>query len=933
MSVGPGSDVGAAAPHVMHRHRFANAEFDESQNLLRVDGQTVVVEPKPLQLLVELLRRVNEVVTREELRESLWDNRVPIDSVLPNAVSKLRKALGDAASAHIVNIPRIGYRLLGPVERIVVGQLEEVALNLAPGQAVLGRDGYRLVQPLGAAGRRHVWLARHAKLCEERVFKFATDADGLRSLKREFTLYRLLKAELGDEPGFALVIDSNFSEAPYHLECKYGGPDLLTWAVEDERLHRMSTADRLSLFIRVAQAVAAAHGVGVLHKDLKPANVLVGGEPGAWRPVLTDFGSGHAIDPQRLRALGLTAMGLTLTKGPGDDTTLGTAMYLAPEVQAGQASTVQSDVYALGLILYQLLAGDMRRPLSTGWQRDIDDELLVEDITAATEGQPQARLRSAADLVDRLTKLDQRHAERARQRENALREQALLAEQRRLRARRPWRLAALGALLLGLGVSVVLGLQTRQALQLSQQSATRSSAINAFMTHDFFSGIDVVRAGPDATVSMREVLERASARAATRFKSQALTEAELRGQIAVAYGRLSLLTESVAEFRRALALLDAPPAGASAAVAVPSAEAAALVVKLRLNLASALAMGHQLPEARALLEAVERVSPGPDQQVDPERAFALARAQYVVNAMGQRLPAAVEPGARMVSLADALPPEQRSERFGARFMYGDLLYRLGQPEKAAPLFAALLQPPFDAQSIGAINLARTRIALARVQHALDKTAPIESTLIEARDLLQQRLGLSEYYVSVANSELAQVHENRGDFAKAAHAFRDAHAGYVEHQGAHSPAARITEMNLALVEISAGQPAAALQRLDAGRPWFVEKLGGEQGAVVQAIDFDRARALTLTGRPALALALLGPLKPEVLVNATPGRDWPWRLQAERARAQIGLGQVALGLPMLRAAVDQMDAAGTSAWVKADYVKSIEAASRGGKSPAR
>ena len=60
---------------------------------------------------------------------------------------------------------------------------------------------------------------------------------------------------------------------------------------------------------------------------------------------------------------------------------------------------MQSDVYALGLLLYQMVVADLRRPLATGWQRDVDDELLREDISAATEGRPDKRIKSAAELV------------------------------------------------------------------------------------------------------------------------------------------------------------------------------------------------------------------------------------------------------------------------------------------------------------------------------------------------------------------------------------------------------------------------------------------------------------------------------------------------------------------------------------------------------
>ena len=83
-------------------------------------------------------------------------------------------------------------------------------------------------------------------------------------------------------------------------------------------------------------------------------------------------------------------------------------MYLAPEVLAGQSPSAAADVYALGVMLYQLMVGDFRKPLAPGWEAEIKDPLLREDIADAACGDPAKRLNSAADLVERLLTLDER---------------------------------------------------------------------------------------------------------------------------------------------------------------------------------------------------------------------------------------------------------------------------------------------------------------------------------------------------------------------------------------------------------------------------------------------------------------------------------------------------------------------------------------------
>jgi non-specific serine/threonine protein kinase len=79
---------------VLYRYRFGTAEFDEARSELRVGGLPVELEPRPAQVLLQLLRHPDELVTREELFDAVWGDRPTVDNVLANAVAKLRKALG-----------------------------------------------------------------------------------------------------------------------------------------------------------------------------------------------------------------------------------------------------------------------------------------------------------------------------------------------------------------------------------------------------------------------------------------------------------------------------------------------------------------------------------------------------------------------------------------------------------------------------------------------------------------------------------------------------------------------------------------------------------------------------------------------------------------------------------------------------------------------
>ena len=303
--------------------RFADYEFDELGRELRVKGRTVDLESKPLDILLQLLLHAGEVVTKEELLESVWPDVVVVDGSLATAVSKLRKAMGDEEHPAIVTVPRVGYRLGVPVYCKTVAAAAGPELGFKAGDAVPGREQWRLCRPMDVSGSSEVWLAENPKTKEQRVFKFAADGARLKGLKREITISRFLRESLGERPEFVRILEWNFETSPFFLESEYAGPNLAEWAETQGGLAKVSYDTRLQLLVDVATAVAAAHDIGVLHKDLKPANILVvPGSNGGWQIKVADFGSASLFDPSRLQALGITNLGFTsdcVAGSPGVD--------------------------------------------------------------------------------------------------------------------------------------------------------------------------------------------------------------------------------------------------------------------------------------------------------------------------------------------------------------------------------------------------------------------------------------------------------------------------------------------------------------------------------------------------------------------------------------------------------------------------------------
>jgi len=191
---------------------FAGRQFDESRLELRVNGQPVELELKPLEILLQLLLHAGEVVTKEQLLDAVWPGLTVVEGSLTTAVYKLRKALGDEDSAIVATVPRVGYRLAAVAE-----------LSLIAGNPIPGREHWRLVRPLEVSPNSEVWVAEHPKTHDVRVFKFASNAARLKALRREVTVFRFLREALGGRAEFVRIYEWNFDTHPYFLESEYAG--------------------------------------------------------------------------------------------------------------------------------------------------------------------------------------------------------------------------------------------------------------------------------------------------------------------------------------------------------------------------------------------------------------------------------------------------------------------------------------------------------------------------------------------------------------------------------------------------------------------------------------------------------------------------------------------------------------------------------------
>ena len=871
----------------VYRYRFGSAEFDEARGELRVAGLTVELEPRPLQVLLTLLRHSDELVTREELFDAVWGDRPTVDNVLPNAIAKLRKALGPEIAARIITLPRQGYRLSGRVERMTTGRRHVSQLDLIVGAAVPGRPNFILEKQLAPSGQSEVWLARHVKTGEPRVYKFSAGGERLASMKREATLYRVLRENLDERDDLVRIIDWNFETSPFYLECEYGGINLAEWAKQEPGLARLSQDARIALFLKVATAVAAAHSIGVLHKDLKPANVLLSDTADGSRVRIADFGSGRLLEPERLEGLGITALGLTVTHALAADTS-GTALYIAPEVLSGQSPTVQSDLYALGFMLYQMIVGDLRRPLAPGWEREISDELLREDIAAATAGDPSRRLGSVSELCERL----RNRTQRARQRDELQQAEhrAQLAAQRleRSRARRPWVVVAGVALIAGLAFSLWGFHREGVARAEAQRQAGIATAINHFMIEEFIRTADPNVSGR-SDVKVIDALRAALPNIDPDFAGHSpQIQAALHLAMQKSLSQLSDPKSALEEGRKAVLAFRSNGATDLAAL-----------TESRIWMAYDLSRTGDYQAAKQQLDAADLDLPRLAPRV-PELEVRALQVRGTLAADQLDIRGGYEASLKGLKIAERESTVPESLRDTLQFDVADSQIMLGETAAAEAALRALLsrqQARLGPMSPQTVN---TQVLLANDLVKQRRFADAEALIVPAIATVRATWGDNARRTLLAESVLANLRSLQERYTEAAVLYEKLHEGMVALYG---------ETNQAALAFLEGAANATRQAGDLLKSETLYRQGLSSARLVFKEDSPQLEhlryglaviELDLRKPPDEAAKLLARLDAAALNNAEQRSDWDARLGYQQARLLLAQGHRAAARPLLERA---------------------------------
>ncbi|MFN0136994.1 MAG: tetratricopeptide repeat protein [Phycisphaerae bacterium] len=637
--------------------------------------------------------------------------------------------------------------------------------------------GYRIIDVLGEGGFGTVFRAEQATPVRRTVaLKVLKRGMDTRQVILRFNAERQALAML-DHPSFSRIFDAGETESgqPYFAMELVPGEPITRYC----DANRLSTRERLELFVRVCSAVQHAHQKGLIHRDIKPSNVLIVLQEGQASPKLIDFGIARAIDN--------SSGGRTILTEAGQ--LIGTPEYMSPEQAAGSADIdTRTDIYSLGVILFELLAGrlpyDMRGLPLVDAARIIRDEEparltaisrreggrydrdIQTIVSMALDKDPSRRYPSAAELAADVGRY--------------LRDEPLSAhppsaayQLRKFSRRHRAALAAGGGMLVlliggtvGTSVGMFRAIAARDAEATQRQRADvqtqTAREITEFLTKDLLGAATPFTKGKD--VSVRQVVDEAAARIEGRFPDQPLVEAGVREALGRTYSRMALYEQAETHLAKAHEIRSRH---------MGSEAPETLDVKRELAI-QRLESG-RYAEAEALLTALlesDRVQRG----ADDER---VVLDLHYLGRIYRRLDRSAEAERMFREALDIQTRRHGPDHDNTIATQGELagfLRSIGRLEEAAPLIQRTLESQTRARGADDAFTLATRHNLATLYQQLNRLEDSEAMYKELIPAMQRAFGAEHPNVLTVTGGLGLVYYKQGRFEDAERTYADQIAG-------------------------------------------------------------------------------------------------------------------------------------------------------------
>ena len=736
----------------------------------------------------------------------------------------------------------------------------------APGDRV---GPYRLKGLLGRGGMGEVWEADRAdghfeKTVALKLLKRGMDSD---AMLRRFLRERQILARL-EHPNIARLLDGGVAPdgRPYLVLELVQGEPIHTWC---ERVGA-DLATRIRLILAVAEAVDLAHRNLVVHRDLKPSNLLVD-STGCVK--LLDFGIAKILvaDPVDATESAEHAADPDLEATRLEDRAL-TPAYAAPEQILGQPPTTATDVYSLGVVFYELLAGRLPHSRTTtsmaGLAKDLERETLTRPSRVVAERRDTRRAKAIAGDLDTIALKALAHDPARRYGSIAAFADDLkrYLDGRPVRARpdsqlyrlgkfaRRHRVAVLAATLVaaslvaGLSAALWQGRRATANAVVAAAHAQRAERVKEFLI-GLFEAADPEQSG--GNVPARELLEQAGKRLESELAAEPLIRADL--------------LEAVARIDRSMGLLEPAASLAEKALAIRAAS---------------------LPAD------------------DP--AVAAARATLgMVHVHQGKLDTALDELAAALASLEATEPANSLLLARVRSDYSNVLFWKGRSKESEPLERQVWETYAAALGPGNLQTAIHQRNLAVVLDDLDRVDEAESAYRASQTVIEQLLGNDHPNTAASYLNLAVLLDmRRGKYEEAEELYRRALAIRRAKLGDNHA---VTGQSLQLY---------ALFLLNRGRLEESERHYREARALFAAINprhfevgkCDNGLALIAgrRGDHALAERLMGSVVGLFLEQLGENHKFVWQVQGNQAREIAAQGRVAEAAELSRAVAARLEA---------------------------